>query len=384
MKILVYDFGYTISDILDSFKQLGITYRIFSYYFENKNDDDFFIHRFSKTINDDRYDAIFSVNYFPLIAECAYQNNLKYISWSYDNPLNVNKIEETLSYPTNYVFFFDKIQANHYAGLGFEHIYHLPLAANINRLNQIQLSASDHTKYDTDISFVGKLYDSDYGFLLKIMNDYQRGFIEGLVNVQQNLYGSYLLDDIITDDFISKINGYIKKSNPDSTFALTKSALTYAMSANITRNERLMILGILSRHHKLKLYSREEHEILKNAQFMGSCGYINEMPRIFKASKINLNITLKILQSGIPLRAIDIMGSGGFLLSNYQPELAEFFTDGIDVAMYDSIEDAIAKADYYLKHDDERNKIATLAHAKVAEYFNYESRIKDMFETAGI
>lgn len=384
MKILVYDFGYTISDILDSFNQLGIEYRIFSYCFENKNDDEFFIHRFTKTIYEDKYDAVFSVNYFPLIAESCYKSNVKYISWSYDNPLNVKNIEETLSYPTNYIFFFDKVQANQYANLGFDHIYHLPLAANVKRLDQIHLSTSDHTKYDSDISFVGKLYDSDYGLFLKVMSNYQQGFVEGLVNTQQNLYGSYILDDLITDDFISEINTYIRKTNPDSTFMLTKPALTYAMSANITRNERLMILGILSRHHTLKLYSREEHEILNKAKFMGSCGYIHEMPRIFKASKINLNITLKILQSGIPLRAIDIMGAGGFLLSNYQPEIAEFFTDGVDVAMYESVEDAIAKTNYYLQHNDERKKIATLGHAKVAEYFNYESRIKDMFETAGI
>lgn len=384
MKLLIFEFGYTYSDIIDSINSLGITYRCFSYHFADKNNDDFFIHRLSKVIKEDNYDAIFSVNYFPLIAECAYNNNLKYISWSYDNPLNVKDIEDTLVYPTNYVFFFDKFQTHQYINKGFDHIYHLPLAANVDRLDKIHLSSADHLKYDSDISFVGKLYDSDYELYIKLMNEYQRGYIDGLINVQENLYGCYLLDSMITDGFIADINSYIKKTNHNSAFVLTKPALTYAMSANITRNERLMILGILSKHHQLKLYSREEHEILKNAQFMGSCGYIHEMPRVFKASKINLNITLKILQSGIPLRAIDIMGAGGFLLSNFQPELAEFFTDEIDVVMYESVEDAIAKTDYYLKHDEKRNKIASLGYAKVAEFFNYKKRITTMFDIAKI
>ena len=38
---------------------------------------------------------------------------------------------------------------------------------------------------------------------------------------------------------------------------------------------------------------------------------------MFANSKVNLNITLRNIKTGIPLRALDIMGAGGFLLTNY-------------------------------------------------------------------
>ena len=45
------------------------------------------------------------------------------------------------------------------------------------------------------------------------------------------------------------------------------------------------------------------------------------MPYVFRNSRINLNITLRSIKSGIPLRCMDIYGAGGFLLSNYQTDL---------------------------------------------------------------
>lgn len=385
MNILIFDFGsYTYTDIIEAFNNLGIRTKTVTYCFNDKNNDEFFQHRFSNVLSDGDFDAVFSVNFFPLVAKCCHEKNIKYISWSYDNPLNVPNIEETLNLSSNYTFLFDRIQASSYINKGFESIFHLPLAVNTKRLDKIHLTETEIRKYSSDISFVGKLYSSDYELYLKLMSEYQRGFVEGLVNTQQNLYGCYILDETIDEDFISKINSYIKASHPESNFALSKEALLYSMSANITRNERLILLGILSKRYDLRLYSREDNAILKNAKFMGSCGYLQEMPRVFKASKINLNITLKMLQSGIPLRALDIIGSGGFLLSNYQPELAEFFENGSEVVMYESIEDAVSKADFYLKHPEERQKIAANAHAKAATYFTYESRIKDMLEIADI
>ena len=68
---------------------------------------------------------------------------------------------------------------------------------------------------------------------------------------------------------------------------------------------------------KVNVYSWEKCDLLQNVNYMGSCDYYGQMTKVFKASSINLNITLKISQSGIPLRVMDILGAGGFLLSNY-------------------------------------------------------------------
>ena len=377
MKILIYDFGtYTYQDVIDGLNKLGIEHKSVSYYFRDKNEDDFFYDRFTQLLKNDTYDAVFSVNYFPMVAVCCHDVGISYISWSYDNPLNVIDIEKTLGFDTNRVYLFDKAQVEGYRVLGFDNVYHMPLAVNTERLDKIVLSANEHKKYDAEVSFVGKLYDSDFEAFRALSSEYQKGFIDGVIDAQQKLYGAYLLDEMVTDELADSINEYILSEHQDTSFRLNKEALRYAMGANITRRDRLVILGILSRHHEVKLYTRENNEFLKNAIFCGSCGYRVEMPKIFKASKINLNITLKCIQTGIPLRCMDVLGAGGFLLSAYQPELDEYFINGEELAMYESVEDAIAKTDFYLKHEELRAAIARAGYEKVKKHFTYEEQLK--------
>ncbi len=111
--------------------------------------------------------------------------------------------------------------------------------------------------------------------------------------------------------------------------------------------------------------------------------YTSQMPKIFRDSKINLNMSLRSITSGIPLRALDVMGAGGFLLSNYQPELAECFEDGKELALYGSAQELIEKAAYYLAHEEERQEIAAAGFRKVQELFSYEVKVKQMLELAG-
>lgn len=378
MKLLIFEWGagtFTYNDIIESLSDNGVSYRTVSYQFEDKNEDEFFEHRFGKVLAEDSYDAVFSVNYFPLVAKCAHNRHIPYLSWSYDNPLDVPDIEKTLGYPENHVFLFDRIQFEGYKNAGFDNVYHLPLAVNTKRLDKIRLSQNEIMQYGCDIAFVGKMYESMLGSYMSIMDDYAKGYVDAIIRVQQKIYGYYIIDELLTDKFMEDINRHFKELSPDTTFVLPKQALSYAMAAQTTRNERLILLNLLSSHFKMKYYSWKNCEILKNAEFMGSCDYYIQQPKVFKACKLNLNITLKCLQSGIPLRAMDILGAGGFLLSNFQPELAEYFVNGQDVVMYDSIEDAYEKAQYYLSHDEERIRIAENGHDKAKEMFSYDKQL---------
>lgn len=110
----------------------------------------------------------------------------------------------------------------------------------------------------------------------------------------------------------------------------------------------------------------------------GKVDYYLQMPQVFKQSRINLNISLRSIKSGIPLRAFDIMGSGGFLLSNFQADFLDDFIPGEDFAYYESKEDLLAKIDYYLAHDKERQAIARSGHEKVAAAHTYRHRVREM------
>ena len=106
--------------------------------------------------------------------------------------------------------------------------------------------------------------------------------------------------------------------------------------------------------------------------------YYSTMPRVFRNSKINLNISLKLIQSGIPLRVLDVLGCGGFLITNYQPEIMEYFTPGRDLVVYEDIVDLVSKVEYYLIHEDERKAIAANGYKRCQEIFGFDDRMRTL------
>ncbi|MBC5712643.1 glycosyltransferase family 1 protein [Roseburia sp. BX1005] len=108
------------------------------------------------------------------------------------------------------------------------------------------------------------------------------------------------------------------------------------------------------------------------------------MPCVFHLSKINLNISLRSITSGIPLRCLDILGTNGFPLTNYQPELAEFFIPDEDFVMYESEDDFLQKIEYYLSHEAERKEISYNGWKKVNQNFSYEKTTADTPVTASL
>ena len=101
------------------------------------------------------------------------------------------------------------------------------------------------------------------------------------------------------------------------------------------------------------------------------------MPQVFKCSKININPTTRANRTGIPLRVVDVLGCGGFLITNLQPEMDDFFEKD-EILTYESSEEAIEKIDYYLCHDEERLKIAQKGFERVSKDFNFLTRVQEM------
>lgn len=385
MKLLIYHKNdYLFHDLCDILNREHAAYSVIPYTFEDKYDDPLFWNSAMHDISFAQYDALVSVNYHPILARLCHEVGLKYIAWCYDCPLNVVSIEDTLAYETNYVFLFDRQQYLKYYHQGFQTIYHMPLGVNSRRISSLAYSPESARKYSCEVSFVGNLYPSRLQEILAPMDAYTQGYLHALMDAQAKIYGCYLLDELLTDDLLNRINKEYKAKVPNTSFVLSKEALNFAMASEITRKDRIVLLNLLGKRHHTKFYSYAPSELIQNAIYSSSLDYAADMPYAFHFSKINLNPSLRIIQTGIPLRAFDVMGAGGFLLSNWQEELAEAYTDGVDLALYDSIPDAVEKATFYLKHEDIREQIARSGREKTHAEHDLQDVLAEMFEITGL
>ncbi len=383
MNILFYDMGsYTYQDFLYYLEKAGHNVKTVYYHFPNKYEDDFFCQRFTKYLQEVDYDVVISVNFFPLVAKLCNQFHKKYISWCYDSPLE-DGLKEYFSYETNYIFLFDRIEVEAYQAEGYTRVYHLPLAVNTARLDTLTFTPARIAAYSADISFVGHLYDSPLDTLLSSASPYIQGYVEGILQAQLRIYGCYFLEDLIFDEILEELNASFAALGQTSV-SLNRKGLSYAIASQITHLERSFLIEEFGRLYKTHYYSTKPYDFSTPVKSCGPVKYHSEMPGVFRYSKLNLCPTLKSIQSGIPLRSLDIMGAGGVLFSNYQPELAEHFEDGREVILYSSMEDAFDKADFYLKNDSLRKEIAQNGYKKICRDYGYPDRIKEMFRIAGV
>lgn len=395
MKIIYYYWGELIEKIaLREMNALGIEiYRIAPE--RTKYDyDTVFMSAVKKALNEygADFDAIFSFNYFPDLSRVAMECSIKYISWVYDSPhLTLESL--TLCNPCNKVLIFDYILYAKYAKMGIDTVYYLPLPSRI--VDRGYYGDSPAVEYKHDITFLGSLYTGEqdqFGQIVEF-DDFIAGYLNALIQAQQKVYGADILDALVDDSIYSKTIKNIKLSLGEEYRNCDKEIFLDMMRRRVTMNERIEALTrignicrqagfggcALEKNADIDLYCGTNHpEIPVNNR--GFADYYVEMPEIFYTSKINLNITLRSIQSGIPLRVMDILGAGGFCITNYQPEIEEYFENGVDLVWYDSIEDLIYKCDYYLRHEAEREQIARNGQAKVKALFSYQTQLSKIME----
>jgi spore maturation protein CgeB len=104
---------------------------------------------------------------------------------------------------------------------------------------------------------------------------------------------------------------------------------------------------------------------------------MKEMMLIFARTKININILTIENRDRVNPRNFDIAVAGGFQLSERTDEVLEVFKEDVDIACFSSSEELKSKAEFYLKNDNLREKIALAGYKKIVNgNFSLVDRMK--------
>lgn len=347
--------------------------------------DPVFEQEFIAALKEHSPDFVFSFNFLPVVSKVCNQAGVIYVSWIYDNP-EIFLYSYQVINKCNIVLMFDSKQYEIFKSGRIDTVEYMPLAASVRRLDRLVPDDDQKKKFGTDISFVGSLYTERipyYERMLPKLRPYTVGYLEALIRAQLQIYGCNFIEECLTPDIVDDIR---KATNiypyPDSAETPEYLYANYIINRQATIIERKEILTLIGSRHPLRLYTYTQNSAFEPAgvQNMGPADYFEEMPYIFKLSRINLNITLRSIQHAIPLRAYDILGAGGFLLSNYQVDLCRHFIPGEEFVYFEDRDDLLSKIDYYLSHEDERAAIAQNAHDKIALEHTFDVRLKQIFE----
>lgn len=379
--------SYYDKPFLRAFQKLGWDVEEKTYYTpKDPYEDGQLMEMIRRDLKGKRVDAVLTVNFWPLLAHPLAELGIPYVSWSYDAPQNLPKTDG-MEYDNNFIFLFDAMEVEKYRRLGITRVFHMPLGVDVEGW---QKATKDYyashklskSSFQADVSLVGSLYASTFPQIRQELSGYEAGLLQGFCDAQRKLYGCYMLPELLTDEVMKKIQKGFAPGHPLA--GISSSQLSYSMATYLTSLDRHLLLRFFSETYDTALFTfQKKEEIagqLPKVRVEASVDYATEMPQVFAASKINLCPTLRCIASGIPLRALDVMGCGGFLLIPSQPELLEYFVPNQDAGIYTSVEEAADLAAYYLANEEQRQNVARSGMEKVREAFRMEDRLKQIMD----
>ena len=389
MNVLYYDWNeFTREDAQNAFVSMGHTLTIVQYEWKHIGYDEGFLRALLRKLlkkkpnGSPMIDFAFSFNFFPVISIACEMVNIPYLCLVFDSPyLPLNSIQ--INNSVNHVFVFDQELIARLRRQGVKTLHHSPLAVSGERLKKISKDLKDKPYY-YDISFVGTLYDDEFK-LYDSLHDLQphvKRRVDEVIRAQERIYGRDLIGQkqLITDDMILEMQKLVDFEDTGHFFMDEKQILRDMIRRKVSQLERVEILQMLAEVAPVSLFTREDQIAPEGVNDHGYAEYRHKMPEIFRLSKVNLNITLRTILSGIPLRALDVMAAGGFLISTYQRELAEAFEDGKELVLVHTPKELKECCSYYLAHEAERDRIRRRGQDKVLAIYDYKNIFGKMIQ----
>ncbi len=143
--------------------------------------------------------------------------------------------------------------------------------------------------------------------------------------------------------------------------------------------ERAEFMQVLAKKFDLKLWGSGWEKYGLSA--VATDVYASEYRQICAGSKImlgwNIDPTIDLYFSN---RTWYTLGCGGFLLTAYSPSLQELLGRGQELDWFETVEECCEKIEYYLQHDEERQKIARAGYHLAHHEYSYDKMVNGIIE----
>ncbi len=378
MKLLVYEWnGFGYPDLKETLRRMGHRVERIGYVVRDKCQDSYFEEKLAERLKQG-FDALLSYNFYPSAAQCCQEAGIPYISWIYDGE-DFGLYCPATGFDTSYIFCCDSAMAEWLKGRGAAHAAYMPLGVNEKRLAGIRPTAAERGRFRAEVCFIGSLYQNKRSADEYQLPPYYRGYFEGMLRAQLQICSDRFLDELLNEELAKLL---LSNLTIDPRYETTERELALSLLlTSATKRERFVLLTALSERFPTTVYTFSDTKNISGLENRGVIDYNTDMPKAFLCSKINLNITHRMIKTGIPLRVMDVLGAGGFLISNYQRDMEGEFRDGENIVLYCSEEELLEKTAFYLEHDGERARIA----ANGREYVRSRHALsRHLFEMLGM
>ena len=288
-------------------------------------------------------EQVWSMEFLPIVSRGCHVMQIPYISWVTEK--QVYTLYSNVVYnKENFIFVAEEIIYEQVKERNPDHIFYMMPGGLIKEKEAeaevvFHVSAEDRNKY----------------LLSEQCPNYLLGYLRGIIEAQLKIYGYHFVERLLREE--------IKKAFLDN---IQRKGLCSDYEEEPV--ECLMddfLCGSMTESEKERLIQEVDADkiVEENADCIG---------------KINVYLADRKWKCGIPFEIFTIMGAGGFVISNYQAGMEEYFEIGTELVIFEDYEDLKRKIEYYKNHTEERETIARNGQRAVAERYLLAERIKDI------
>ncbi|MDR1487797.1 MAG: glycosyltransferase [Deltaproteobacteria bacterium] len=371
-RVLMLDTGYFISKELQrAAKLLGLQFAVHNVKVgETSTQTDFL--RLLELIKQFKPTLLLTVNHLGfdaegILAQTMEKLGLAVASWFVDSPCVILGEAKNVVAQGLHIFSWDSDYLQPLRQMGFESVHHLPLATDGENF---RIYPSDG-KERHNVSFVGDSLTAATAKYLALS-----GIDADQLGVVDRLAQEFLADDQLTPmPLLTKLAAKLNLSEEQ------KLNLAALITWRASRLWRLKVLSAIPVKHLSIAGDDAWKKLLPKAKIFGKVDYFQALPKFYRASEVNLNITSAQMKGGLNQRVFDVPATGSFLLTDHRKQLEEFFELESEVITYHSPQQACEKAQWWLFHPLQRRKIIEKARNRILKEHLYRHRLDKLIKT---
>ncbi len=142
-----------------------------------------------------------------------------------------------------------------------------------------------------------------------------------------------------------------------------------------------LVIPLFDQEFDLKIWGRDWENIhryypgkkAKPRMLQGILPFTNT-PKCYSSAKICISV--QTCNDQLSNRTLDILSSGGFLLTSDTKAVRQKLEPGINCVISSSPAETLQLVNYYLNHEEERNKIAMKGRVAAVERFSYQQTLR--------
>lgn len=334
----------------------------------------------------EQYLFVFTVGFVPKVSALCQKRLIPCLSWLVDWDIGDMLRSSELKNSCNYIFCFERALQEKLAHVAGERVFYLPFGVDESRWVSLcnKGIGADAVPVACVWEEPEKPYEAAGAADISGMKPYTSGYLEGLLDAQGKLYGCFLLADCIGAELISDMRENMTQVVwPDGGERTDAGYAVQILADMATYRERVHLLKTAADEAFVYVYGMRgsaKWVDIENCQYRKLSGQEEEIADIYRNSRINLCLTHRGVRTGFTSQILEVMSVGGFVLTNFQPELMEYFNIGEHLEAFSDAEELVEKIRYYLAHEEERRQIAENGRRLVGEVHTCQMRAVAMFQ----